>query len=169
MPLSLVLKDILLWFLVFRFIYMLVFWSACLYCLPVCQSDLNGWFRSQGKYRATLGFKSSGCAESQGISQALYDDVVCHFPNPLVLKTILYWKNSGLFYGYLRKFFFFKKMLFMILHTCMWYLISFSILSHSVPIFHFLYLSLLYYLNIWKNLIFILPYYFYLFHVYCFI
>ena len=86
-----------------------------------------------------------------------------------VLKAILYWKNSGLFYGYLRKFFFFKKTLFMILHTCMWYLISFSILSHSVPIFHFLYLSLLYYLNIWKNLIFILPYYFYLFHVYCFI
>ena len=124
MPLSLVLKDILLCFLVFRFIYMLVFWSACLYCLPVCQSNLNGWFRSQGKYRATLEFKSFGCTESQGISQALYDDVVCHFPNPFefpirsrcVLKAILYWKNSGLFYSYLRKFFFFKKTLFMMLH-----------------------------------------------------
>ena len=25
-------------------------------CLPVCQSYFNGWFRSQGKYRATLEF-----------------------------------------------------------------------------------------------------------------
>ena len=31
-------------------------------CLPVCQSYFNGWFRSQGKYRATLEFKGSGCA-----------------------------------------------------------------------------------------------------------
>ena len=45
-------------------------------------------------------------------------------------------KNSGLFYGYLRMFFFFKKTLFMILCKCMWYLINFSISSHSVPIFH---------------------------------
>ena len=43
---------------------MLVFWSACLCCLPLCQSTFNGWFRSQGKYRATLEFKSSGCAVS---------------------------------------------------------------------------------------------------------
>ena len=41
---------------------MLVFWSGCLSCLPVCQSNVNGWFRSQGKYMANLEFKSSGCA-----------------------------------------------------------------------------------------------------------
>ena len=76
-----VLKDILLCWLGFRFIYivwiswyyiryfkcvtttnMLVFLSACLSCLPVCRSNFNGWFRSQGKHRSTLEFKSSGCA-----------------------------------------------------------------------------------------------------------
>ena len=49
---------------------MLVFWSACLSCLSVCQSYFNGWFRSQGKYRATLEFKSSGCAVSNNF---IYD------------------------------------------------------------------------------------------------
>ena len=68
-----VLKDIilcLLGFIIYMILYirrfkcftttnMLFFWSTC---LPVCQSNFNGWFRSQGKYRATLEFKSSGCA-----------------------------------------------------------------------------------------------------------
>ena len=49
---------------------MLVFWSACLSCLPVCQSNFNGWFRSQGKYKATLEFKSSGCVVSNNL---IYD------------------------------------------------------------------------------------------------
>ena len=86
-------------------------------------------------------------------------------------------------------FFFFKKMLFTFYCACMWYLINFSILSRSVPISMFLYLSFIYYLNIWKNLffffnstksrlikkglvvetsldvIYILPYYFSLVHV----
>ena len=48
----------------------LVLWSACLSCLPVCQSNFNGWFRSQGKYRATLEFKSSRCAVSNNL---IYD------------------------------------------------------------------------------------------------
>ena len=73
-----VLKTILLCWLGFRFIYivcvtttnMLVFWSASLSCLPVCQSNFNGWFRSQGKYRATLEFKSSGCAVTNNV---IYD------------------------------------------------------------------------------------------------
>ena len=65
-------------------------------------------------------------------------------------------KNNGLFYSYLRKFFFFKKMLFIFYCACMWYLINFSILSRSVPISMFLYLSFIYYLNIWKNLLFFL-------------
>ena len=50
-------------------------------------------------------------------------------------------------------FFFFKKMLFIFYCACMWYLINFSILSWSVPISMFLYLSFIYYLNIWKNLL----------------
>ena len=37
-------------------------------CLPVCQSYFNGWFRSQGKYRAALEFKSSGCAASNNLN-----------------------------------------------------------------------------------------------------
>ena len=37
--------------------------------------------------------------------------------------------------------------------ACMWYLMSCFILSWSVPIFH-VYLLLIYYLNIWKNLLF---------------
>ena len=49
---------------------MLVFWSACLSCVPVCQSNFIGWFRPQGKYRATLEFKSSGCAISNSF---IYD------------------------------------------------------------------------------------------------
>ena len=36
--------------------------------LPVCQSNFNGWFRSQGKYRATLEFKSSECAVSNKLN-----------------------------------------------------------------------------------------------------
>ena len=43
---------------------MLVFWSACLSYLPVCRSNFSGSFRSQGKYWATLEFKSPGCAVS---------------------------------------------------------------------------------------------------------
>ena len=46
----------------------IVFLSACLSCLPVCQSNFNGWFRSQGKYRATLEFKSSRCAVSNNLN-----------------------------------------------------------------------------------------------------
>ena len=87
-----VLKDIFWCWLGFRFIYivyiswyyilyircfkcvtttnMLVFWSSCLFCLLVCQSKFNGWFRSQGKYRATLECKSSGCAVSNNL---IYD------------------------------------------------------------------------------------------------
>ena len=49
---------------------MLVFWSACLCCLPVYQSNFNEGFRLQGKYRATLEFKSSGCAVSNNL---IYD------------------------------------------------------------------------------------------------
>ena len=47
---------------------MLVFWSACLSCLPFCQSNFNGWFRSQGKCRATLEFRSYGCAVSNNLN-----------------------------------------------------------------------------------------------------
>ena len=36
-------------------------------CLSVCQSNFKGWFRSQGKYRATLEFNSSGCAVSNNV------------------------------------------------------------------------------------------------------
>ena len=54
----------------------------------------------------------------------------------------------------------------------MWYLISFSILSQFVPIFH-VSLSIIFvlfkYLKELIELIFILPYYFYLVHVYYFI
>ena len=46
---------------------MLVFWSSCLYCLPLCLSNFNGCFGSQGKYRATYEFKSSGCALSNNL------------------------------------------------------------------------------------------------------
>ena len=46
---------------------MFVFWSACLSCLPLCQSNFNGWFRSQGKYRATLE-SSSGWAVSNNLN-----------------------------------------------------------------------------------------------------
>ena len=81
-----VLKDILLGLLGCRFIYIVYiswyyikdvsnvllpptcFWSACLSYLPVCQSNFNGWFRSQGKYRATPEFKSSGCAVSNNLN-----------------------------------------------------------------------------------------------------
>ena len=52
----------------------LVFWSASLSCLPVCQSNFSGWFRSQGKHRATLEFKSSGCAVSNNL---IYDSSLC--------------------------------------------------------------------------------------------
>ena len=40
--------------------------------LPVCQSNFNGWFKSQGKYRATLKFNSSGCVGSNNL---IYDSV----------------------------------------------------------------------------------------------
>ena len=43
---------------------------VCLSLLPVCQSNFNGGFRSQGKYRATLEFTSSGCAVSNNL---IYD------------------------------------------------------------------------------------------------
>ena len=49
---------------------MFVFWSARLSCLNVCQSNFNGWSRSQGKYRATPEFKSSGCPVSNNL---IYD------------------------------------------------------------------------------------------------
>ena len=64
-----VLKDIILCSLGFRFILVDI-WSACLSCLPICQSNFNGWFRSQGNYRATLEFKSSGCVVSNNL---IYD------------------------------------------------------------------------------------------------
>ena len=38
--------------------------------MPVCKSNLSGWFRSQGKYRATFEFKSSECAVSNNL---IYD------------------------------------------------------------------------------------------------
>ena len=44
--------------------------TCCLSCLPVCQSNFNGWFRSQGKHRAMLEFKSSGCAVNNNL---IYD------------------------------------------------------------------------------------------------
>ena len=79
-----VLKTILLCWLGFRFIYIVhISWyyisdvsnvllpATCLsFGLPVCQSNFNGWFRSQGKYRATLEFKSSGCAVNNSL---IYD------------------------------------------------------------------------------------------------
>ena len=49
------------------------------------------------------------------------------------------------------RFFFFKKMLFICYCTCMWYLINFF---PFYPISMFLYLLFIYYLNIWKNLLF---------------
>ena len=36
--------------------------------LPVCQSNFDEGFRLQGKYRATLEFKSSGCAVSNKLN-----------------------------------------------------------------------------------------------------
>ena len=59
-----------------------VFWSVCLSCLPVCKSNFNGWFSSQGKYRATLEFKSSGCALS---NNHIYDSSlsICQFQSML--------------------------------------------------------------------------------------
>ena len=56
---------------------------VCLSLLPACLSNFNGGFRSQGKYRATLEFKSFGCAVS---SNLIYDSslsqsyIVCTLP-----------------------------------------------------------------------------------------
>ena len=78
---GIVLKDIILCLLGFRFIYIVyISWyymqdvsnvllpPTCLsFGLPVCQSNFSGWFRSQGKCRVTLEFKSSGCAVSNNL------------------------------------------------------------------------------------------------------
>ena len=53
----------------------------------------------------------------QSVSQALFDDIIHHFPNPLefhniqscVLKAIIHRKKSGMFYIYLSKVFLFQK------------------------------------------------------------
>ena len=50
---------------------MLVFLSACL-SVCHCQSNFSERFRSQGKYRATLEFKSSGCAVNINLN---YDSI----------------------------------------------------------------------------------------------
>ena len=62
-------------------------------------------------------------------------------------------KNSGLFYSYLRKFSFPKRCF---LWYCLYmrYLINFSILSQSVSIFHVSLSNIYHYLNIWKDLLF---------------
>ena len=50
---------------------------TCLFFgLPVCQSNFNGWFRSLGKYRATLEFKSSGCAVSNNQFQSKFSPLM---------------------------------------------------------------------------------------------
>ena len=43
---------------------------VCISLLSACQSNFNGRFRPQGKYRATLEFKSSGCGVSNNL---IYD------------------------------------------------------------------------------------------------
>ena len=71
-----------------------------------------------------------------------------------VLKAIIHIKNSGLCYGYLRKFKKKKKDAFyVIVHVCgIWLIYPFY--HNLFPFFKFLYLSFTYYLNIWKNLLF---------------
>ena len=60
---------------------------VCLSLLPVCRSNFNGWFRSHWKYRATLEFKSYGCAVSK-ITLTMTQVSVCHSQSyPKILNS----------------------------------------------------------------------------------
>ena len=110
----------------------------------------------------------SQCDKARPYLMRLYIIFPIHLSFPIrsrcVLKATVSFieKNSGLFYSYLSKFFFFKKTLF-VNRTCMWYMMNFSISSRFVPIFHvslsIIYLLLLphhvlymqFFLNIFKG------------------
>ena len=80
-----------------------------------------------------------------GVSQALFDDVIHHFPirSRCVFKLI-HIKNSGFFYGYFRKFFSFWKRRFLdMVHAWgIWEIFPFY--HNLFLLFMFLYLSFIY-------------------------
>ena len=65
-----------------------------------------------------------------------------------VLKAIIHRKNSVFFYSYLRKIFLFQKGTFLILYMHVIFLFYLDLFQFFV----FLYLSFIYYLNIWRDI-----------------